>query len=144
MSKHARRVVEGDHPHLLRRGLFSTGMLRRPRMFKALSEMVRRFAFVCTLLLTVAFAMPAFESHACAAEASGGVQVVETVGGADGQCPDCGPACANGCCHAPHSAMSSDLATPRFIAVFGQPQAWSDSVASPLGRPDGPERPPRS
>jgi hypothetical protein len=113
-------------------------------MIKALREMVRRLGFVSALLLTVAFAMPAFESHACAAEGSGGVQVVETVGGADGQCPDCGPACANGCCHAPHSAMSSDLATPRFIAVFGQPQAWSDSVACPLGRPDGPERPPRA
>lgn len=113
-------------------------------MTKALREMVRRIGFVSALLLTVAFAMPAFESHACAAEASGGVQVVETVGGADGQCPDCGPACANGCCHAPHSAMSSDLATPRFIAVFGQPQAWSDSVAYPLGRPDGPKRPPRA
>jgi hypothetical protein len=113
-------------------------------VFKALSEMVRRFAFVCTLLLTVAFAMPAFESHACATEASGGVQMVETVGGADGQCPDCGPACANGCCHAPHSAMSSDLATPRFVAVFGKPQAWTDSVVGPLGRPDGPERPPRA
>ena len=113
-------------------------------MIKALREMVRRLGFVSALLLTVAFAMPAFESHACAAEASGGAQVVETVGAAERQCPDCGPACANGCCHAPHSAMSSDLTTPRFIAVFGQPQAWSDSVAYPLGRPDGPERPPRS
>lgn len=33
--------------------------------------------FVCTVLLTVAFAMPAFETHAFAAEISGGTQVVE-------------------------------------------------------------------
>jgi len=112
-------------------------------MLKALRENVRRLGFVSTLLLTLVFAMPAFESHACATEAQTRVQVVETAGGADIRCPDCGPACANGCCHAPHSAVSGDMATPRFIAVFGQPRAWSDSFAPPLGRPDGPERPPR-
>jgi len=113
-------------------------------MVTALRKMVRRLGFVSALLLTVAFAMPAFESHACVGEASGGVQMVEKVDGGDCLCPDCGPACANGCCHAPHSAMPSDLTTPRFIAVFGQPQSWSDSVACPLGRPDGPDRPPRA
>lgn len=112
-------------------------------MLSPLRQMVRRFGFVSMLLLTLVFAMPAFESHACATEGQASVQVAETAGGGDIQCPDCGPACANGCCHAPHSAVSNDLATPRFIAVFGQPRAWSDNIAPPLGRPDGPERPPR-
>ena len=112
-------------------------------MLKSLREMVRRLGFVSTLLLTLAFAMPAFESHACETEASTSVEIVDAGAGEDAQCPDCGPACADGCCHAPHSAVSNDMATPRFVAVFGQPQAWSDSVASSLGRPDGPERPPR-
>lgn len=112
-------------------------------MLRPLRETVRRFSFVSTLLLTLIFALPAFESHACEAEAPTSVEIVAS-GGEDVQCPDCGPACANGCCHAPHPAVSTDAATPRFITVFGQPQAWSDSVASPLGRPDGPERPPRT
>lgn len=111
-------------------------------MLRPLREMVRRFGFVSTLLLTLVFAMPAFESHACSA-APTSVEIVEAVSGEDIQCPDCGPACANGCCHAPHSAVPNDMAKPRFIAVFGQPRAWSDIVASPLGRPDGLERPPK-
>ncbi|WP_143275686.1 hypothetical protein [Brevundimonas sp. SH203] len=114
-------------------------------MLKPLREIVGRFGFVGTLLLALAFTVPAFESHACVAEASSRVEVVDaTSGGADVQCPDCGPACANGCCHAPHSAMSNDMSAPRFVAVFGHPSVWSDTVASPLGRPDGPERPPRA
>lgn len=113
-------------------------------MLRPLRETVRRFGFFSTLLLTLVFALPAFESHACAVESPASAHVAEAASGDDIQCPDCGPACANGCCHAPHSAVSDDMATPRFIAVFGQPQAWSNSVASPLGRPDGPERPPRS
>lgn len=113
-------------------------------MLRLLRETVRRFSFVSILLLTLVFAIPAFESHACEAETPTRIQVVEAAAGEDIQCPDCGAACANGCCHAPHSAVSNDVATPRFVAVFGQPEAWSDSVASPLGRPDGPERPPRT
>lgn len=113
-------------------------------MLKSLREMVRRLGFVSILLLALTFAMPAFESHACAAEAPDSPQFVETVGGADIRCPDCGPACANGCCHAPHSSLSNDMTAAPFIAVFGQPQAWSDSIVSPLGRPDDPDRPPRT
>ena len=107
-------------------------------------KMVGRFGFFSILLLTLVFAMPAYESQACAKETPASAQVVAATSGEDVQCPDCGPACANGCCHAPHSAVSNDVATPRFITVFGRPQTWSDSVASPLGRPDGPERPPRT
>ena len=113
-------------------------------MLRRLRETVRRFSVVSTLLLTLVFAMPAFESHACEAEAPTRIQVAEAASGGEIQCPDCGAACANGCCHAPHSGVSNDMTTPRFISVFGKPRAWSDSVASPLGRPDGPERPPRN
>lgn len=113
-------------------------------MLNLLRKMVSRLGLVSILLLTLVFAMPAFESHACAVEAPGSVKIFEAAAGDEIQCPDCGPACANGCCHAPHSALSNDLTTPRFVAVFGQPRSWGDSVASPLGRPDGPERPPRA
>lgn len=111
-------------------------------MLKPLRETANRLGVLSFLLLTLVFAMPAFESHACAPEAPTDAQIVAAAG-ADTDCPDCGPACANGCCHAPHSAVSNDMATPRLIALFGQPGTWSDIVASPLGRPDGPERPPR-
>ncbi|MBJ7319044.1 MAG: hypothetical protein JHC96_09620 [Brevundimonas sp.] len=112
-------------------------------MLTPLRVMVSRFGFVSVLLLTLAFSVPAFETHACAVQPASVEAASLADAAGDRQCPDCGPACANGCCHAPHSAVSNDMATPRFIAVFGQPHAWSDSVASPLGRPDGPERPPR-
>jgi len=128
---------------LSQRGLCRALMIRAPAMLRRLRGIVGRLGFVSTLVLTLVFAVPAFETHACAPERPTSAQMVEATA-SDIQCPDCGPACANDCCHAPHSAVSNDMATPRFIAVFGQPQAWSDSVASPLGRPDGPERPPRT
>lgn len=106
--------------------------------------MVSRFGFFSVLLLTLVFAMPAFESHACADEApSSVIAVVADAGGDDAQCPDCGPACANGCCHAPHSAVPAEDHVYRAPAAFGHPQAWSSVAGRPLDRPNGPDRPPQ-
>jgi hypothetical protein len=108
--------------------------------------MIRRLGFVSSLLLTLAFAAPAFESHACPDETPpAGVQVVSDGATENGaQCPDCGPACANGCCHAPHSAVSPENQTPRTVCAFGSALVWSDATCLPLDRPAGPDRPPRS
>ena len=72
-----RTIASPPKPGRMQQTLLWTTVLRALRMFKALREMVDRLGVVCTLLLTVAFAMPAFESHAFAAETSGGIQVVK-------------------------------------------------------------------
>lgn len=111
---------------------------------KTLREIVRRTGFVSALLLTLVFAMPAFESHACSDEQPQSVAVAVADGAPDDACSDCGPACANGCCHAPHAAtpaaMTGEAATP----AFAQPRPATQTPGVRLDRPDGPERPPRT
>jgi hypothetical protein len=77
-------------------------------MLKTMRDMIRRLGFVGGLLLTLAFAVPAFEAHACADELSplAAEAVMDAPADPDQPCPDCGPGCANGCCHAPHSATA--------------------------------------
>jgi hypothetical protein len=107
--------------------------------------MIRRIGFVGGVLLTLAFAMPAMASHACASELSP-PSSESTVGAAtdgDAQCPDCGPACANGCCHAPHAATPADAGTQPRGSVFATPVIWADVTGRLLYAPAGPERPPR-
>lgn len=101
--------------------------------------------FVGALLLTLIFAAPAFESHACADEAPAitAQLVVDTAPVDDLQCPDCGPACANGCCHASHAAVPAEPHPHQRAVSFSHPVAWSDTGGGPLSRPSGPERPPR-
>lgn len=114
-------------------------------MLKSLRDMIRRIGFVGGVLLTLAFAMPALASHACASELSSPVAGA-TVGAAsdgDAQCPDCGPACANGCCHAPHVATPADLGVEPESVAFAAPVAWAHVTGRPLDAPAGPERPPR-
>ena len=115
-------------------------------MLKALRQMVGRMGLVSGLLLTLVFALPAFESHACADEPSPPVAeaVADTPADRDLQCPDCGPACANGCCHAPHVATAPDVAMIGGTAVFAAPAVWANALGRPLGATQGPERPPRA
>lgn len=114
-------------------------------MFRVARALIRKMSFVSVLLLTLIFAAPAFESHACADEApSAAVQVVDGSTPADDACPDCGPACANGCCHAAHCAIAPDVSVMRAVIVFDAPPAWSHVAGRPLDRPAGPERPPRA
>jgi len=113
-------------------------------MLKTLREMIRRTGFVGGLLLTLAFALPTFESHACAGEPIAAVWVeAGAPGDADRQCPDCGPACANGCCHAPHAATSPDSLVSPKAPVFAASVVWSHVTGRPLDSPAGPDRPPR-
>jgi hypothetical protein len=114
-------------------------------MLKLLRDMIRRMGFVGGVLLTLAFAAPALATHACASELS--PPVAETTAGAstdgEAQCPDCGPACANGCCHAPHAATPVDDGIEPKGPVFAAPVAWTHVTGRLLDAPAGPERPPR-
>ncbi|RZJ01194.1 MAG: hypothetical protein EON90_04500 [Brevundimonas sp.] len=114
-------------------------------MLKPLRDMIRRIGFVGGVLLTLAFAMPALASHACASELSPPVAETTASVAADGetQCPDCGPACANGCCHAPHAATPAAVGVEPRGPVFAAPGAWVHVTGRPLDAPAGPERPPR-
>jgi hypothetical protein len=108
---------------------------------------ISRFKALTILMLVVVFAVPAFASHACAspvsdisisAEASISDPVDDCAG-----CPDCGPACAGGCCHAPHSGMTVDLMVQQNAITFERTSSWAHVVRAPMTRPSGPERPPR-
>lgn len=108
-------------------------------------DMIRRIGFVGGMLLTLTFAMPALASHACGSELSPPIADTTAGASADGkaQCPDCGPACANGCCHAPHVATPIDHGVESEGVVFAAPVAWVHVTGWPLDAPAGPERPPR-
>lgn len=112
-------------------------------MLKVARDMIRRMGFVGGLLLTLAFALPAFESHACAQEPSRPGVTAAAPAGQDAACPDCGPACANGCCHASHAATAPDSLVASGTAVFAAPTGWAHMTGRPLDSPGGPERPPR-
>jgi len=117
-------------------------------MLKKVLGTIRRLQVISVLLLAVVFTAPAFESQACppapvdmtvpAIIAASASPADECAG-----CPDCGPACAGGCCHAPHSGMTADPTAHRSQVAFARPSAWSHVVRAPMSRPAGPERPPR-
>lgn len=129
-------------------------------MLTRLPGLLRRVDLICALLLSLAFAAPAAAAHLCAAEMGGGEVAAAQAAAAQGltapslsaqsaddgcaSCPDCGPACASGCCHAAHAAMASQpgpaVCTPRFERASG----WSHAVQAPANRPAGPDRPPRA
>ncbi|HEV2081589.1 MAG TPA: hypothetical protein VGR32_03945 [Brevundimonas sp.] len=113
-------------------------------MFTAPRTAFGRLSLVLLALATLLFAAPAFESHACAIP-DGDVSVGAMVddGGATG-CPDCGPACAGGCCHASHPALPSSAPPAATTPRFAMAVAWADVAAPPALRPSGPDRPPRS
>lgn len=120
---------------------YSTPMLKR------LMATIGRFQVFAILGLAIAFAVPAFASHACAsptydvsisAEAASPDAADDCAG-----CPDCGPACAGGCCHAPHSGMAADPMIHRAVVDFELTSTWTHVVRAPMTRPSGPERPPR-
>ena len=109
-------------------------------------DLGRRLGLVCTLLLALTFAAPAFASHVCAeseACAPNAQVVVDSVSNADPACEDCGPACANGCCHAPHPATAPTLADVTAPTLGVKPIGPGLATAPPSLRPTGPERPPR-
>ncbi|MGA0544163.1 hypothetical protein ACO2Q1_02695 [Brevundimonas sp. VNH65] len=111
---------------------------------QALRDILRRMGFVSALLLTLVFSLPAFESHACTDETPQSVAVVLADDGTGDACSDCGPACANGCCHAPHAATPAALTGEASRPAFALPRPAKHTPGAPLDRPDGPDRPPRT
>jgi len=114
-------------------------------MLGSLRDMIRLIGFVGGILLTLSLAMPAFASHVCASELA--PPVAETIAmaddGGEAQCPDCGLACANGCCHVSHTATPVDVAAETKGLTFAPPVVWGHQVGCALDAPSGPERPPR-
>ena len=114
-------------------------------MLRLLRKMIARMGMAGAVVLALAFAAPAFASHACIDErcAPSSQTAVEAPADADDACPDCGPACANGCCHAQHAATAPDLAAPSSPPVVTRTDVWFQDAAPPLALPAGPDRPPR-
>ena len=117
-------------------------------MLKAVRGAIGSFQIFSILLLAMVFTAPAFESHACPApqvEAAVSAEAAPSSVSADERsgCPECGPTCAGGCCHAPHPGMTADLAPYRSPVAFDRESPWPQSLSVPAGRPTGPERPPQ-
>lgn len=116
-------------------------------MRRFVNRMIRGMGPICALLLVLSFAAPAFASHVCAdseACAQTELTVVQAASDADPACPDCGPACANGCCHAPHAATPPAIVAPDVPRAIARAEAWLEATASPPVRLAGPDRPPRT
>lgn len=114
-------------------------------MLKVARDMIKRLGFVGGLVLALLFAAPVVEAHACAAEPvliADGLFLVETGDHGD-SCPDCGPACANMCCHAPHLAIANALPQDSAHDVE-HPAHWTHQNALATAPPSGPDQPPRS
>ncbi|WP_156367850.1 hypothetical protein [Brevundimonas sp. Leaf363] len=108
-------------------------------------SMIRRLRLACLLLLTLAAMVPALGAHACVDAGCATVALASgaTVDEAKQPCADCGQACANGCCHAPHPATAPDVSMIQTVSTFTVPLSWSHSIAPPLADAAGPRRPPR-
>lgn len=114
-------------------------------MLVFMRQLTGRMGLLGGVLLTLAFALPAFETHACAGEFSPPSVEASVDAPTDpyAQCPDCGPACATGCCHAPHVATAPEVTGVSRPRAAVAPAVWADIVGGPLDAPGGPERPPR-
>ena len=105
---------------------------------------LRRLRLACLLLLTLAALAPALEAHACVdPDCAPTVLAFEAAADGERPCADCGPACANGCCHAPHVATTPDFPAIQSLPAYASAPAWSDAVAPPPADTSGPRRPPR-
>lgn len=115
-------------------------------MLRLLRQMMGRMGVAGAVVMALAFATPAFASHACIDEScapAGSTAFAAPVDAEDG-CPDCGPACANGCCHAPHPATTPGLAQPDAPIQTATSAVWTHAALPPLVRPSDPDRPPRA
>lgn len=108
-----------------------------------------RLLLVLAVILTAA--APAFEAHACTDPSCGlgpvtaETSVISSDGGSDqAPCSDCGPACANGCCHAAHVAIPVEPPVVAPVIAFATPASWRNAAPLPPTAPSGPHRPPRA
>ena len=116
-------------------------------MLRFLREMIARMGVAGALVLSLAFTAPAFAAEVCIdADCIASTRTAFEAAPDGGEpCPDCGPACANGCCHAQHAATAAEVSTrssaPRIARTA---ELWVHEAAPPLARPAGPDRPPRT
>jgi hypothetical protein len=115
-------------------------------MLKRLHSMFGSLRLVILLLATLAALAPAVAAHACVDADCAAVAVsTQTVAATpDAPCSDCGLACANACCHAPHVAVLPEFEVIASRSRFEMTRHWRDQTGLPLDRPSGPERPPRA
>ena len=106
--------------------------------------MMGRMGLAGAVVLALAFATPAFASHTCSdGSCAPANQSADAPSDTDDACPDCGPACANGCCHAPHPATTPEIGQPSAPVQTATSAVWTHAAQPPLVRPTGPDRPPR-
>ena len=115
-------------------------------MLKRLHSMFGSLRLVILLLATLAALAPAVGAHACvdadcATVAVSTQTVAETP---DEPCSDCGLACANGCCHAPHVSTAPDATMLTTATAYQVAPGWRHSAEPPLSEVGGPLRPPRN
>jgi len=107
------------------------------------SVIVRVIVLIATLA-TLFAAIPATAADACATAPAAWVEESLEDASPCSECPDCGPACETGCCHAGHAvalaAGQPDLSRPG----HGGTRVWLSFDRTPLPKPSGPERPPRA
>ena len=116
-------------------------------MLRFLRKMIARMGLAGAAVLALAFAAPAFAAEVCidADCIADGQTAFEAASDNAEPCPDCGPACANGCCHAQHAATAPDLSAPASTPrIQRAAEVWLHDAAPPLARPAGPDRPPRA
>lgn len=116
-------------------------------MLRFLRKMIARMGLAGALVLSLAFAAPAFAAEVCIdADCVASTPAAFDTAPADGDpCPDCGPACANGCCHAQHAATAPEVPAPASaLPVVRAAELWAHEATPPLARPGGPDRPPQA
>lgn len=112
---------------------------------------LRRFGFVCTVVLALLVVMPTAQiqaetpSEVCAVQ---GVFALSVAAVSPDVCPidgcrDCGLTCADGCCHAPVVAPPVGDMSAASYAVYARPAGWADVLGAPFGQLSGLKRPPR-
>lgn len=108
--------------------------------------MFRRLRPVILLLLTLAALAPALGAHACVDEDCATISLTAQASAdtPDEPCSDCGQACANGCCHAPHPATAPELPHIQTLSTYACGRTWAHATEPPLADAAGPLRPPRS
>lgn len=112
--------------------------------------MLRRFGLAGVLLLALTTVTLGTEVQACAPSRVAGhiTDIADVAAQADAcssqECQDCGLACAHGCCHAQHVAVTSLTASPLAPMSFKSPASWTEDPGAPYGAPSGLERPPRA
>lgn len=107
------------------------------------SSLILRVLVLVATLMAIIAVNSAMAADACAAApATETEQAMESAEPWE-DCPDCGPTCETGCCHALHTLAlvgeQPDLSRPSHEAT----RTWPSPHRWPLPQPSGPDRPPR-